>query len=128
MGECVLIADANAEEGARLLERLSQENYSVIGLGSVTETMAYLGGRKEAPRVLILDLDSLPVDTPQLTAFRKRCPTLSIIVLSSRSFHPELRQAMEDQICACLRKPLDTDELLYFVRSFCEDWQSEVHP
>jgi CheY-like chemotaxis protein len=71
--------------------------------------------------VLILDLDSLPVDNRFIRDLRKQNPDVPIIALSSRTFHPELQEALSLYISACLAKPVNPDELIYWVKSICQD-------
>jgi len=73
--------------------------------------------------MLILDLDTLPLDNRVFRDLKRKNPTLSIITLSTRSFHPELKEAMTDHICACLNKPVDPDELHYWAKAILDDVQ-----
>jgi hypothetical protein len=74
-----------------------------------------------APRwntnIFILDLDTLPVNNRLFRTLRRTNPAVCIIGLSSRPFHPELEEAMSQHIYACLSKPLDEEELFYWVKS-----------
>jgi hypothetical protein len=44
---------------------------------------------------------------------------LCVIGVSSRRFHPELEESMRTHISACLSKPVDEGELLYWLKSIC---------
>ncbi|UCG11591.1 MAG: PhnD/SsuA/transferrin family substrate-binding protein [Deltaproteobacteria bacterium] len=72
-------------------------------------------------RVVILDLDNLPVDNRFFRELKRKNPRLHIVGLSSRPFHPELEEAMSSHISSCLTKPLDMEELLYWLRSVCQE-------
>jgi len=76
--------------------------------------------RAGACQAVILDLDSLPVDNRLLRNLRRKDPSVRIIVLSSRRFHPELEEAMSTHIYACLSKPVDSEELIYWLKSGCK--------
>jgi DNA-binding NtrC family response regulator len=78
--------------------------------------------QEEGRHVVILDLDTLSVDNRSIRDLRRRRPGVCIIGISSRSFHPELEEAMSSHIYACLSKPVDTEELIYWIRAICEDW------
>ena len=65
----------------------------------------------------MIDLDDLPVAKNFFRELKEIDPSLNIMGLSSRSFHPELEDAISKYIYACLRKPVDTDELLYLLKS-----------
>ena len=70
---------------------------------------------------LILDLDSLPVNNRLFRELKKKNPRLHIVGLSSRPFHPELEEAMSRHISSCLTKPVDMEELLYWLKSVCQE-------
>ncbi len=70
--------------------------------------------------LVIIDLDMDLVDSRFLRALKKKCPELFVPGLSDRPYHPELKEAMRQQIQACLRKPVDEDKLAFWVRSFIE--------
>jgi hypothetical protein len=40
---------------------------------------------------------------------------------SAKRFHPELQDAIQHHIYACLNKPVDPDELLFWVKSVYEE-------
>ena len=68
-------------------------------------------------RVVLLDLDSFPADNRFFKSLKRTRPDFNIFFLSSRSFHPELKEAMSTYICACFRKPLDGDELVFWLKA-----------
>lgn len=67
--------------------------------------------------ILLLDLDTVSVDNKLLRSLRRKHSGMSILAASSRKYHPELKEAIRDDICACLGKPLDIDELIYWLDS-----------
>ena len=71
--------------------------------------------------VLILDLDSVSVDNKFVRRLKADNPELSILTLSDQKLHPELRESICSYIHACLSKPLDTDELKFWLRSITQD-------
>ena len=115
----IVVVDADKSQCEKLCALLRQENYRAIELHSLPNLKKIL--QETSCRVVIMDLDSLPVDNLFIKEFRRQNPGLPVMVLSSRSFHPELEQVMSKHICACLRKPPDPEELLYCIKSFCEN-------
>lgn len=71
--------------------------------------------------VLVLDLDSVDIENRFIRNLKKQQPAMTIIGLSDRSFHPELKEAMRKHIYACLCKPIDPDELVYWINSIVEN-------
>ncbi len=119
MNKSVLVLGADRTERERLCELLGREKYPAVGLTSLPEAWKHLEDGRCG--IVILDLDSLVLESRQISRIRKKYPGVAIIGLSSRSFHPELQEVLATHICACLGKPPDPDELLYCLKSFSEN-------
>ena len=115
MQRTVIVVDENKSESEELCNLLQQENYRAVSLNSLAE----LGKRiqETAFSVVILDLDNLPVDNQFIRQLKRQKENVYIMGLSSRPFHPELEEAVSKHLYACLVKPVDLDELLYWLRS-----------
>ena len=118
MEEPVVVVNANVEQCQELCAVLEQENFRTTALHSL---VALEGAVKDGScRVVILDLDTLPVDNFLFRNLKRKNPGVHIVGLSSRPFHPELEEAMSRHISSCLSKPLDVEELVYWIRSICQ--------
>ncbi len=118
MQDPILVVSANEQHCLELCAALEGENYPIRLLDSL-EHLA--GGIKGCDcRLAILDLDSLPVDNRLIRKLKRKNPSLRIIGFSSRSFHPELQEAMSSHIYACLGTPVDEEELVFWVKSSLE--------
>jgi DNA-binding NtrC family response regulator len=111
----IVVVDANEKQCQELCAVLESEHYPTTPLHSLVSLVGEieLGDRP----VVLMDLDTLPVDNLLFRNLKKKNPGVCIIGLSSRPFHPELEEAMSTHIHACLAKPVDEDELLYLVKS-----------
>jgi DNA-binding NtrC family response regulator len=114
----IIIADANSEERQELWQVLERSHYHAASTSSLAELLTHI--RENSCYAVILDLDSLPVDNRFIRGLCKENPDLHVIGISSRTFHPELEEAMRTYISACLSKPVDPDELIYWLKSLCE--------
>jgi DNA-binding NtrC family response regulator len=74
-----------------------------------------------AYRALVLNLDNVPVTNKVVRELKRKKPQLNIIALSGRQFHPELEEAIREHISVCLATPVDSDELLYWLKSIFEN-------
>ena len=72
-------------------------------------------------RAIILNLDNIRATNKTLRDLKRKKPLASIIALSERQFHPELEEAFREYISVCLKQPLDSDELVYWLRSIFEN-------
>lgn len=118
MSSAILVLDHDEISRQALCRWLREEHYEVVTPADVEHLEAELNRVEGA--VLLLDLDSVPLPSSSIRLLRRRYPQLPIMVLSSRSFHPELASVMQSDIYACLRKPLDQEELLYWLRTLCK--------
>jgi len=114
----ILVLDHDEVSRQALCRWLREEHYDVVTPADVERPEVELNRGEGA--VLLLDLDSVAMAPSSIHRLRRRYPRLSVIVLSSRSFHPELASAMRNDIYACLRKPLDQEELLYWLQTLCK--------
>lgn len=64
----------------------------------------------------ILDLDSISVDNRALRELTVKYSQICFLCMSKDRFHPELKDAICYHVYACMNKPLDNDELLYWLR------------
>ena len=119
MRESILVVDANEKQRHNLCTMLEREHFSTTALHSLLSLEREM--REPGRRAIILDLDTLPVDNHLFRVLKKTNPGVCIIGLSSRPFHPELEEAMSKHIHACLAKPVDDEELIYWLKSICEN-------
>lgn len=119
MDRSILVVDADKAQCQKLCTLLERSNYRTVASHSLTdlERSVEEGGLK----VVILDLDTLPVDNRFIVDLRRENPGVRIIGLSSRPFHPELKEAISEHFYACLYKPVDRDELFFWLRSIWEN-------
>jgi hypothetical protein len=75
-------------------------------------------------RALILNLDKVAATNKVFRNLKTKRPLLNIIALSKRQFHPELEEAIREYISVCLARPVDSDELVYWLRTIFENDQT----
>jgi DNA-binding NtrC family response regulator len=118
MQDSILVVSANEQHCLELCTALEGEDYRI----RLFDSLEYLAGgiKGDDCRLAILDLDSLQVDNRLIKKLKRENPSLRIIGFSSRSFHPELQEAMSSHIYACLGIPVDEEELVFWVKSSLE--------
>jgi len=115
MRETVLLIGENAGDLKMmrlLLERLSYSPVIFSSLDAAAEMCS-----KKPCRVALLDFDSMVLNNRIIKNFKRRFPQISLIISSAKKFHPELKEAITDHIYACVAKPVDPDELEYWLAS-----------
>jgi DNA-binding NtrC family response regulator len=119
METAILVVDSNEDHSRALCALLEREHYKAVAFQSLANLEEHV--QETSCRVILIDLDTLPVDNRLFRIITKNYPTVRIMGLSSRSFHPELQEAMSEHIYANLNKPVDADELLYWLKSIDEN-------
>ena len=114
----VAVVDADVQYCRELCALLEEANVPVAPLYSLEDLPEHL--RKEPVAVLIIDLDNLSVNNNFFRSLKKQYPYLHILCLSSRTYHPGLEEAMGSHICASLAKPLNSEELFYWLKAISE--------
>ena len=113
MEQEIAIAHPNEKDRRRISEILVRESYRIKVFANIEDLLAYL--ETSLCKAVIIDMDELPVDKQFFRNLKRLQPALSILALSSRSFHPELEEAMSRHIYACLNKPIDPEELIFLL-------------
>jgi DNA-binding response OmpR family regulator len=111
----VIIVCPNENDSKALCSILEDSDYRPFSVSSLLEAAAILKTRHHI--ALIMDLDLNPPDNRLLRELRHEQPSLCLIGLSSRSFHPELEEALSRYIDACFVKSAGYEELLYWLKA-----------
>jgi len=114
----VAVADADKQNCRAICALLEQANIPVASMNTLKVLADYL--KREPVAVLLIDLDTLPVDNTFFRSLKKQYPNLHIFCLSSRPHHPGLEEAMGAHICASLAKPLNSEELFFWLKAISE--------
>ncbi len=114
----VVVVSADEHNCQEICALLEKANIPVAPLYSPEVLADHLN--KEPVAVLIVDLDTLPVDNRFFRNLKKQYPNMNILCLSSRTHHPGLEESMGSHICASLIKPLDSEELFYWLKAIAE--------
>lgn len=115
----VVVINADQKQSQEICALLHRLNYPVTSLESLGDLEEHLQGNPFG--VVILDLDTVPADNQFFRTFKRKNKDIHILGISSLPFHPGLEEAMGSHIYACLGKPLDPEELGYWLKSISEN-------
>ncbi len=119
MGNTILVVSDNPEERFKIENQLVSEGYIAFPLDSLVSMENRLRGKK--CMAVIIDIDSIEVDNRTIRQLTLRHPETPLLCASFDKFHPELKDAICYHIYACLNKPVDSDELFYWLKCIQED-------
>lgn len=113
--------NVDSEESDSIALLLKQTTFKTQFVAAPSEIKKVL---KDASFLAILiDIDSAVVDNRYIKDLASQFPTIPLLFISKDRFHPELKDSIRDHIYACLTKPLDPDELNYWLKCIREDDQ-----
>jgi DNA-binding NtrC family response regulator len=115
----ILVLDSNAQSSQELCNLLKSQQYQSVTIHSLPDLEP--GIAKENPVAVFIDIDSVPVDNRSIRNLALKYPGVRFLCTSKDRFHPELKDAICYHIYACLNKPVDPDELLYWIKSIYEE-------
>jgi len=111
--------NADPEESTGISFLLKEADFSTQSVVSPSELKKKL---KEASfTAVIIDLDSVAVDNRTIRDLALQFPKNPLLFVSKERFHPELKDSIRDYVYACLTKPIDSEELNYWLKSIQED-------
>ena len=115
----VFILSLDEQETNLLCSMLSEGAYGSKVFRRVDELTA--GLRRYECLATILDVDSVPMNNRIIRVLKDTYPGLNIFCTSRRRLHPELQEAFSQHVYANLSKPVDPDELQFWLNSIREN-------
>lgn len=115
----VILISRESDELHEIRQTLEENRYAVYVVENIESLNQALADM--IADCVILDLDALNVDNPTIRKLTIQYPQIYFLCMSKNRFHPELKDAICYHIYACLTKPLDHDELLYWLRCIEND-------
>ena len=115
MKKIIMVLDSDKDQSRALCNLLEKGPYKAIPLYS-TEN---LEERIEdcGCQAIFWDIDTITADNRMVRDLTIKFPGVYFFCLSKHPFHPELHDAISYHIYACLNRPVDPDELFYWLRS-----------
>lgn len=119
MKKGIILLDADRDNSRKLSNMLSSFGYPV----TITRTFSSLEELIESNQyvAVIFDIDSVSVENRMIRDLALKYPGFCFLCTSKDRFHPELKDAICYHIYACMNKPVDPDELLFWIRSIYEE-------
>jgi DNA-binding NtrC family response regulator len=114
MNQKIIILDADKKQSEELCIFFQSHFYDSIGLNSLPNLETWLN-QHDCMAVLI-DIDTIPVDNRMIRDLTLKYPKIIFFGMSKYKVHPELKDTICYHVYACMTRPLDTDEILYWLK------------
>jgi len=119
MEKSILVIDANKKQCRELCEMLENGRFKAAALYSSDSLQEKMEVTEF--QAVFWDIDTVSVDNRTIRDLTIKFPDVYFFCLSSRPFHPELQDAICYHIFACINRPINPDELFYWLKSIHED-------
>ncbi len=126
MKKSIMVLDANKEQCRKLCDLLEESQFKTIGLNSTQHLEQRI--KDTGCKAIFWDIDTVPADNRTVRIFTKKFPDVYFFCLSRQALHPELKDAISQHIYACLNRPIDADELFFWLRSIEENKSNSAKP
>jgi DNA-binding NtrC family response regulator len=120
----VIVLDTDTKQSQNLCALLKDHAYTTTLMKSLANMDQCVD--ESDCRAVILNLDNVAVTNKILREIKRKKPRMNIIALSKRQFHPELEEALREYISVCLARPVDTDDLVYWLKTIFENDQTPL--
>ena len=115
MKTSVLVVNAVKKESDSMADLLRAAGYLPYCVDHLQDAPAAITAGSCA--AVLLDLDSIKVSNRAVREISRQFPRVCFLCTSWRPMHPELKDAISQHIYACIQKPIDREELVYWLKS-----------
>jgi DNA-binding NtrC family response regulator len=115
----IIVVGADKDHCREIAQMIQAGGYQVVSLHSFHHLERYLQGHDCL--IAILDLSALLVNNRRIKELALKHQGTYFLALTEHRFNPELEEAICYYIYACIAKPVDPEELLYWIRSISLD-------
>ncbi len=111
----IVVLDADKNQSRDLYTMLEEHKYKVVQIGSLPDLENHFSNN--ICQAIIMDIDSVTVTNRAIRQMAVKNPGTYFLCLSEDRFHPELKEALRNHIYACIKKPVDPEELHFWIKS-----------
>ena len=125
MDRGIVVLDADQKRCRRLCRLLESRCYRVKPLYSTAGFERGIGTRSTA--AVFIDIDSVAVDNRLIRDLKCKSPGTRVLLISRQRLHPELRDAISQHVYVCLNRPLDSEELFFWLKTIWREDKDEAY-
>jgi DNA-binding NtrC family response regulator len=119
MEKPIVVLDADENQCRALCTMLEERRYRAVPIHKILKLEKCI--QRDGCLAVILNIDTVSVDNRTIRDLTIKNPGIHFLCLSKDRFHPELKDAICYHIYACINKPVDKDELFYWIKSIYEN-------
>lgn len=126
MKKSVMVLDSNKKQCRELCDLLEKGQFAAFPLFSTDNLEKSIADT--GCQAIFWDIDTVTADNRTVRDLTLKFPGVYFFCISKHPFHPELKDAICYHIYACLNRPIDADELFYWLKSITENEANSGKP
>lgn len=111
----IIVLDADRDQCRELCSLLEKSDFKATPQYSTSKLEKRI--KQSGCQAIFWDIDTVHADNRIIRDLTLKFPGVYFFCLSKYPFHPELKDAICYHIYACLNRPIDPDELFYWLHS-----------
>ncbi|TES93280.1 MAG: hypothetical protein E3J94_01675 [Desulfobacteraceae bacterium] len=115
MKKTIVVLDADENQCRKLCAILEKGTYQAYPLQSLPDLGRCI--EMSACMAVFIDIDTVLIENRMIRDLTLKYPEVHFFCISKHPYNPELKDAICYHIYACLNRPVDPDELFYWLRS-----------
>ena len=115
MEKLVAILDTDQNQCSELCFQLEERQFHGTPIHSLPELKRHL--QSSNCKIVIIDIDTVSIDNYSIKDLTSKSPGVYFFCLSKEHFHPELKDVIGFHIYACISKPVDLEELFFWLEA-----------
>ena len=115
MEKLVTILDADQKQCSDLCFQLAERQFQGAPVHSLPALKRHL--QNSNCKTVIIDIDTVSIDNYSIKDLTVKNPEVYFFCLSKDHFHPELKDVIGRHIYACISKPVDLEELFFWLEA-----------
>jgi len=126
MQKSILVLDADEDQCRELCELLEKSQFKATPLFSTHNLEKSI--EDTGCQAIFWDIDTVTANNRIIRDLTIKFPGVYFFCLSCHPFHPELQDAICYHIYACINRPVDSDELFFWLRCIEENEVEQKSP
>jgi DNA-binding NtrC family response regulator len=126
MKKSIIVLDSDKDQCREFCQLLKKARFEPTPQYSTENLEKYI--EDSGCQAIFWDIDTVTADNRIIRDLTIKFPGVYFFCLSKHPFHPELQDAICYHIYACINRPVDSDELFYWLRSIEENEVEQKSP
>ena len=126
MRRTVVVLSSHRSENEEMSNLLASHDLVVESIYTIDHLESWL--EKQDSLAVFIDTDSIALDNKTIRQLNRKFPSVNLLLFSAKRIHPDLKEAIGQYVYACISKPIDPEEVSYWLKCIQDDDPKTVKP